>query len=255
MGMLSYTQRLTTAVSETSALVTALDGADLSAPVPTSPGWTLNQLLRHLGFTHRWIEHLVRERVPTADRSLSHSVEGIAGESAAELGPWLLEGVELFEKAMHEAAGLDDVAVLVPGESGPRYWSRRIAHETWMHRYEAFNALGMPFSINLDVAWDGLYEWMGPILNQRRAALGPLLGQGHKLRFFASDYDYSPRWTVDLSGDVPVALRDTKVRCSVYVRAPIADLVLILVGRRIPARSEVTGDKKLLRTFLETVRV
>ncbi|MFD4673027.1 maleylpyruvate isomerase family mycothiol-dependent enzyme [Lentzea sp. NPDC058450] len=259
MGMLSYQRRLTTAVEETSLLVSALDDVDLSVPVPTCPGWTLNQLLRHLGFAHRWIEQVVRERHPTADKSLSraHSVDGFAGESAAELGPWLMEGVELFEKAM--LGGIpDDVAVFVPGEPSHRFWSRRMAHETWVHRYDAFHALGLPFEIDRDVAWDAMYEWMLillPIIHARRPALGSLLGQGHRLRFFATDYtSASSRWTVDLSGDVPMGRRDVEMRCSVYVRAPIADLVLMLYGRRRPAKSEVTGDKQLLREFIEAAR-
>ena len=36
--------------------------------------------------------------------------------------------------------------------------------------------------------------------------------------------------------------------------APIADLVLMLYGRRLPAKSEVTGDKQFLRDFIEAAR-
>ncbi|MDX3658010.1 maleylpyruvate isomerase family mycothiol-dependent enzyme [Streptomyces sp. ID05-26A] len=235
MGMLSYGRRLATVVTETSLLVSALDGADLSVAVRSRPGWTLNQLLRHLGFAHRSI-------------GAAHAVEGYAGETPAQLAPWLTEGAALFGKTLREAP-LDEPL-------GPAFWSRRMAHETWMHRFTAFEALGLPFAVEPDVAWDGLWEWMNSSfpLHAERPAVTELLGHGHKLRFFASDYDTaSNRWTVDLTGSTPVVKRDAKERCTVYVRAPVADLVLTLNGRRVPARSEVTGDKALLREFLYAV--
>ena len=113
MGMLTYAQRLDTGVAQTSLLVSGLAGADLSVRVPATPDWTLNQLLRHLGYAHRWIEQLVRERIPDADRSLSkaHSVDSYAGETAAELGPWLTEGAELLAAAMREVSPDDPIAV------------------------------------------------------------------------------------------------------------------------------------------------
>ncbi|GHH49469.1 maleylpyruvate isomerase N-terminal domain-containing protein [Lentzea cavernae] len=93
MGSLSYQERLAVVVSETSLLVAGLDGADLSVPVPATPKWTLNQLLRHVGHAHRWVAQMVGERFPEIDRSLSkaHSVDSYAGETAAELSPWLVE--------------------------------------------------------------------------------------------------------------------------------------------------------------------
>jgi len=36
--------------------------ADLSTPVPTCPGWTLLQLLRHVGRGDRWAAQIIRDR-------------------------------------------------------------------------------------------------------------------------------------------------------------------------------------------------
>ena len=38
-----------------------IDGADLSAPVPTCPGWTVLALTKHLGVVHRWAAQMLRD--------------------------------------------------------------------------------------------------------------------------------------------------------------------------------------------------
>lgn len=255
METLSYAQRLDTGVAQTSLLVEALAGADLSVPVPACPEWTLNQLLRHLGYAHRWIEQLVRERVPTADRSLSkaHSVEEYAGETAATLGPWLIEGAELLAAVMREVSPDEPIAVMFPDEPGPRFWARRMAHETWVHRFDAFEALGLPFFVEPVVAADGLWEWMNVglrVVFLRRPEFGELVGRGHALVFEATDAE--ARWVVDLTGAAPVARQDGSG--AVTVRGSAADLVLTLYRRRAPDGLEVSGDAALLKEFLARAR-
>ena len=47
-------------VAQTEQLTSSIKGADLAAPVPTCAGWSLGDLLRHLGGAHRWAEEIVR---------------------------------------------------------------------------------------------------------------------------------------------------------------------------------------------------
>lgn len=256
MRTLTYEQRLDTSVAQTALLVSGVADADLSVPVPATPDWTLNQLLRHLGYAHRWIEQLVRERIPNADRSLSkaHSVEEYAGESATELGLWLTEGVALLASAMRDVSPDEPIAVLFPGEPGPRFWARRMAHETWVHRFDAFEALGLPFEVDPVVAADGLHEWMKTglrIVFLRRPEFGELLGEGNTLVFEATDTD--ARWLVDLTGTAPVARQD-EGSGAVTVRGPAADLVLALYRRREPDGLEVAGNAALLKEFVARAR-
>ena len=256
MGILSYEQRLDTGVAQTSLLVSGVADADLSVPVPATPDWTLNQLLRHLGYAHRWIEQLVRERIPNADRSLSkaHSVDSYAGETAAVLGPWLTEGAALLASAMRGVSAYEQIAVLFPGSPGPQFWSRRMAHETWVHRHDAFEALGLPFEIDPAVAADGLWEWMNTglrIVFLRRPEFAELLGQGGTLLFEATDFDTT--WQVDLTGTTPVA-RQYEDSGAVTVRGPAVDLVLALYRRRGLEGLDVTGDAALLKKFLSATR-
>ncbi|MDX8143888.1 maleylpyruvate isomerase family mycothiol-dependent enzyme [Lentzea sp. BCCO 10_0061] len=255
MGSLSYEERLAIIVSETSLLVTGIEGADLSIPVPATPNWTLNQLLRHLGHAHRWIAQMVGERFPEVDRSLSkaHSVSEYTGETAAELGPWLIEGASLISDTMLPVDRRAMIAVLRPGEPGPDFWSRRMAHETVMHRWDAFDALGLPFEVDERVAYDTLYEWItaiSQIIFDLRPAVSELLGSG-ALHFETTDT--AQMWTVDFSGTEP-RLTEDEENWSVAVRGPVMDILLALYRRRGAEGLEVTGDAGLLAKFLDAMR-
>ncbi|GLY47991.1 maleylpyruvate isomerase family mycothiol-dependent enzyme [Lentzea sp. NBRC 102530] len=255
MGMLSYPDRLAVIVSETSLLVDGLGDADLSVPVPATPAWTLNQLLRHVGYAHRWVAQMVAERFPQIDRSLSkaHSVDGYAGETAAELKPWLTEGAALISSAMAAVAPDEMIAVLRPGRPGPDFWSTRMAQETVMHRFDAFEALGLPFAVEDRLADDALHEWMTTIVDiifELRPAAGELLGTG-RLCFEATDV--GRQWTVDLTGDAPQVAPD-RSKADVTVHGPAFDLVLALYQRRGAEGLAVSGDAGLLEKFLAAMR-
>lgn len=255
MGALSYRERLDTIVSETSLLVFGIEGADLSVPVPATPNWTLNQLLRHVGYAHRWIAQMVGERFPEIDRSFSkaHSVDSYAGETAAELSPWLIEGAALIADTMLPIDPDDMIAVLRPGQPGPRFWSTRMAHETVMHRFDAFEALGLPFEVEPGVAHDGLWEWMTTIVDiifDLRPEAADLLGSG-RLHFETTDTQQE--WTVDLTGSVPLVSPERQ-EAAVTVRGPAFELLLALYQRRRAEGLEVTGDAGLLEKFLGAMR-
>ncbi|MET9227133.1 maleylpyruvate isomerase family mycothiol-dependent enzyme [Lentzea sp. NPDC003310] len=255
MGSLSYDERLNLIVSETSLLVAGIEGADLSVSVPATPSWTLNQLLRHVGYAHRWVAQMVGERFPEIDRSYSkaHSVDAYAGEKPAELGPWLAEGAALVADTMRPVDRREMIAVLRPGHPGPDFWSRRMAHETVMHRFDAFEALGLPFEVDDRIAYDALWEWMTTIVDiifDLRPAATELLGSG---QVFFEATDTLQEWTVDLSGEAQRVL-DFPERPAVTVRGPAFDLVLALYQRRGTDGLQVSGDAALLERFLAAMR-
>src|SRR3954468_23217822 len=59
-------------VTQTSLLIGHLDGADLTVPVPTCPGWTVSQLARHIDGGQRWARDIVATRAsePPSDVAL-----------------------------------------------------------------------------------------------------------------------------------------------------------------------------------------
>ncbi|CAM5458434.1 Maleylpyruvate isomerase family mycothiol-dependent enzyme OS=Streptomyces antimycoticus OX=68175 GN=SANT12839_029930 PE=4 SV=1 [Streptomyces antimycoticus] len=268
MTLLSFDRRCSEIVAQTQLLRGAIEGADLTRPVPTCPGWNVGQLLRHLGGTHRWAEEMVRTRATGAlpDQHYPRSVAVRRKEGAAEVAPWLVEGAELLAETLREAG--PECRSCGPrcrtsGRSpeGARTSTPAVStHETALHRADAVLALGAEYTLDQEVALDGIDEWMAlgslPMHFEVHPWMRELLGPGRTLHFHATDTapEVAAEWVVDLTGDA-IIWRRAHEKAAVAVRGPLTDLLLIIYKRR-PARSagvEILGDEKLLDFWLERV--
>ena len=259
---LSYDRYCTEIVAQTDLLRSSVEGADLTAPVPTCPGWTVGQLLRHLGGGHRWVETIVRSRAtqPPSDEQV-RDVSGYTKEDPAVLGAWLVEGAERLADTLRAAGPDAQVWTPVPrGATTPVFHARRMTHETVMHRADATLAIGAEFTVDADVALDAIDEWMElgslPEILDVHPEKRELLGPGRTLHFHATDTsaEAAAEWLVDLTGDV-IAWRRAHEKAAVAVRGPLTDL-LLSIYRRQPARSggiEIFGDAQLYNFWLERV--
>ncbi|WP_406211800.1 maleylpyruvate isomerase family mycothiol-dependent enzyme [Streptomyces decoyicus] len=233
---------------------------DLTTTVPSCPDWNLAQLLRHLGETHRWVEDLVRTRAtePPPDTAL-RVLPRDTDRPPAEVAAWLTEGARLLADTLRSSG--PDAEIWTPLPSGsPRFFARRMAHETVMHRADATLTLGRAFTIDRRVALDTLDEWMElgslPEMFDYHPDRRELLGPGRTLHFHATDTppEAAADWIVDLTGDT-LAWRRAQEPASVSVRAPLTDLLLLIYGR-VPADNdtfEITGDAELLEFWLARV--
>lgn len=246
-------------VTQTDLLRSHLAGADLRAPVPSCPGWTVGQLARHLGHGHRWAEEIVRTRAagPLPDDAL-RDLAGYTDEDPAVLGPWLAEGATRLADTLRAAGPQARVWTPVPGTVSASFYARRFCHETLLHRADAALALGLPFTAGEAVAVDAVDEWLElgslPVMfdfyPQRRELLGP----GRTVHLHATDAAPAAEWLVDLTGDV-IAWRRAHEKAAVAVRGPLTELLLIVYRRRSPRGGgvEVLGDGELLDRWLAAV--
>ncbi len=265
---MGFERHRTWIVSQTELLVAGLaGGADLRAPVPSCPGWTLGALLRHVGGGHRWAAEIVRTRatgfVPDS------IVRDVAGDdSGAVPGDWLLDGAHELAAALGEAGA--DAEVWTPFEvGGMPFWARRFAHETLMHRADAMLAAGVPFEVATEVAVDALDEWMEldahPVHFDLDPAKREILGAGRTIALIPGEEAKSPDerwdeswgetaegWFVDLTGTVN-AWRRGGGPAAVTVRAPLRELLLMVYRRRTPDGMTVEGDTNLLHHWLNHV--
>ncbi|MGH8966679.1 MAG: maleylpyruvate isomerase N-terminal domain-containing protein, partial [Actinomycetes bacterium] len=89
----------TALVEESRRLGETLRTADPDAPVPTCPGWTLRQLLAHVGRGHRWAATIVRERStePIDPRTVADGKPPADPDTAVA---WLADGATVLLDAV-----------------------------------------------------------------------------------------------------------------------------------------------------------
>jgi uncharacterized protein (TIGR03083 family) len=152
--------------------VRAADRAGLDTPVPTTPDWTVRQLIAHQGMVHRWAAAVVRGE--TVDPGALERT----GREALDPIEWLRDGAIAVVQAINDAP--DDLDVLVFLEDAPparQFWARRQCHETTMHCVDALSAsLGrypkaVETAIDPEVALDGIDELLTGFITRRRSGL------------------------------------------------------------------------------------
>ncbi len=229
----------------------SVGAADPGAKVPTCPEWTIAGLAEHVGGVHRWATTLVRalspKPVPRRDVAMD-----LPGDPAAYAG-WLREGGEAL-MAVLRAADPDAPVWAWGADQHVRFWSRRMLHETAVHRADAELAAGTEPEITADVATDGVDEFLVNVSRSRAASrrIDDLAGAGDgAIALVAGE----AAWRVTLGTDGFAWRRDDALTdalsaapADVTVRAAPADLLLFAYGRRTAAdpRVEVSGDTELL---------
>ncbi|MEV6550548.1 maleylpyruvate isomerase family mycothiol-dependent enzyme [Streptomyces sp. NPDC051597] len=246
--------------AESARFAGLVEGADLSLAVPTCPGWTLADLIRHTGGAQRMFTALVRALVQ--ERPASRGDLRLP-EREEDYADWLAAGAAEADRVF---AGTDlDAPMWVWGADGhARFWVRRMLFETLVHRFDAERALGLPSAIDPALARDGVDEFLvnlpfaaffAPGVAELRSA-GPV----QHIRFASTDTD--DEWLVRLRPD-GFGLVDGQdgpgqggpghgeMTADATVRAGAADLLLLVYGRldRSAGAVRTSGDEELLQRW------
>lgn len=220
--------------------------ADPATPVPTCPGWTLRQLVTHVGRGHRWAATIVRERAsgPVNLRSVADGKPPADPDGALA---WLHDSATAVLDAV-AATGADTPVWTFNGPEPAAWWIRRRLHEETVHRADAAVALGVPFEIGSDLAADAISEWLD-LLAARLPDEGPAaLVPGQTLHLHASDG--AGEWMIH-GGEDMISWEYGHGKGDAAVRGTAAELMLG-VFRRAPADSvDVVGDPAIWAQWLE----
>jgi uncharacterized protein (TIGR03083 family) len=219
----------------------AAAAAGLDAPVPSCPDWDVRALLVHLGGVHRWVTKIVREeaqaRLPR-DSTPAPDDDPIA---------WLAAGADALLDVLKSTA--PDVAVWnwAGAPEVASFWSRRMAHETAVHRWDAENAQGKAEPLGPPtLAADGLAEMVDTVL-PRLAGARELSVRG-SLHLHCTD---TPgEWLVNVTDGV-VQASPEHGKGDVALRGPASDLWLAVTNRAPLDGIDVFGDQKLARDWMD----
>lgn len=206
--------------TQTEGFAGLIDGADLDAPVPSCPGWSVLELVTHLGGVHQWAAHCVLEGNPS-----------FRPDAAEHDGPALTSWYR------HHALRLVEVLAATPADAPTwtfddrdataLFWRRRQVHETLMHARDAAEALGRGWHVEPWLAWDGVLE-VRDVMYPRQVRLGRVEPLPACLRMVATD----------VAGDVTFGEGD-----SVTVRGR-AEVLLRLLWHRADPDAEVIDPRE-----------
>ncbi|MEV4259802.1 maleylpyruvate isomerase family mycothiol-dependent enzyme, partial [Spirillospora sp. NPDC049652] len=167
-------------------------GGDPGATVPTCPDWTLRQLVEHIGTALPGVAETIEKR---AREPLHRPVPD--GMGPGDWEAWLSDGAERLVAAVENA----DEPVWSPfGEDVPAdFWLRRLLHDTTVHHADAAITVGADWSLNPDLAADGIAEGLdlvaSPVVAELNPRIARLRGDGETLMWRPAETDL-PAWLV-----------------------------------------------------------
>lgn len=252
----------------------------LAIPVPACPGWDVRKLLSHLGRVYCSVtEHVVRraqemvpaEEIPQPPDSNS-STDSIIG--------WFEERHQKVVEALEEVSPEEPIWSWA-GQGSGRFYHRRMAHETLIHRWDLEDALAQAGAIleaagvpqtpgtspalagNEELAADNVDELLEILLPftisrwERELPKGTLhlhrvegasvggLGTGGA-SVGGPEIGGTGEWTVFPEGNSIRVVRE-HAKGDVAVRGTAADLALFMWERRPPEllNIEIFGDSEL----------
>ena len=220
------------------AFAEACAAAGLDRPVPSCPGWTVADLLRHLTEVHHFWQVIVSER-----RDTWEAFERPARPADADLPAVYL-------------AGLDQaLAVLSAVDPAQPNWTwttdhtagwviRRMAHETAMHRWDAEDAAGGLSSVDPELASDGIDEFLTWFIGDAAEGAAPVDGSVH-----LHCTDVAGEWTVRRSFSGFDVTRE-HAKGDAALRGAASDLLLALWRRRPLTSVDVVGDAGVAARFV-----
>ncbi|MFG2602239.1 maleylpyruvate isomerase family mycothiol-dependent enzyme [Streptomyces sp. NPDC048514] len=220
-------------------LAAAAAEAGPDAKVPTCPEWQVRDLLRHTGAVHRWAAALVAD-AHTTPRPIVDPPD----LDGAELVAWYRDSHRLLVDTLAGAPAEVECWTFLPAPSPSplAFWTRRQAHETTVHRYDAEAACGAAASpIAPGFAADGIDELLRGFHARSRSRVRS--EEPRVLRVRAVDAGADAVWTVRITSGPPVTVRDAAGEAEAELSG-CADQLYLALWNRAPVPS-VTGDRSL----------
>ncbi|MET7718186.1 maleylpyruvate isomerase family mycothiol-dependent enzyme [Streptomyces sp. NPDC005407] len=252
---LPYDRYLEAIERETARFAAAITAEDPTAAVPTCPDWTLADLTGHLGTVQRWFSVLLTRVVQEPPRE--RTVELGLPEREDALAEWLSTGVSEV-LALLRTTDPDAPMWAWGADQRARFWVRRMAFETLVHRVDAERTVGRTSDIDATLAADGVDEFLVnlPYAGSFAPDVANLRGNGEAIRFECTDRESDgDTWVVRLRPDTfgiePERAEEAPSGQTLEhakVRGRAADLLLLMYGRlTYDSRAfEVSGDERLL---------
>lgn len=231
----------------------------LEVPVPTCPGWSVTDLVAHVGMVHRWCADTLR-----GVRSDPATHEA-AGRDSVDLLEWFDDGASELLDVLSKTAEAWEGFFFLRNPPNPRDgWARRQCHETTIHAVDAMAArLGRVPRIDEvwfapELALDGVDELLMGFVPRRSSALRATAPVTIEITATdASGAAAVATWSVTVSDEAPVVARQASADPDARWSAPARDLYLSLWNRgggvTVEERTQLGRSSRTLWTDLMRV--
>lgn len=245
-------ERLAVLASEGARFAATVRANDLAAPVPNCPGWTLRDLVAHLGLVHRWVARVVREeRVVGPGRAERSALE----DPDPDDGEGLIERTSLAHAdlvlALQSARPELACWTVWPASAARTFWIRRQLYETLVHRVDAQNSAAARLSDGTElgprIATDGVDEMVCGFINR----YAEHLRSDDVVTIALHATDTGRRWWIRVGPDAPTSGHGASSTgpADAEVRAGAGELFLMLWNRRPVDGLPVRGDRSALEVW------
>lgn len=226
-------------------LLAAARAAEPGASIVACPGWTPIDLVWHIGEAHRFWSTVVGERL--AEPPQDWPPERPADD---DVWPYAAEALELVIDVL---AGADPSTPVWTWSSQQdvAFVTRRMAHETAMHRVDAEQAAGRQPEVETALAADGIDEFLAFFLAYTVKDPPPLGGSVH-----LHCTDVEGEWTIAPGDDGACVVTRDHAKADTALRGRASDLLQVLWRRRSLDEAstggglDVFGDRVIAARFV-----
>jgi uncharacterized protein (TIGR03083 family) len=228
---------------DAAAFRVAVAEAQTTAAVPSCPGWTIADLVAHLGGQYAFTTaHLLRGETSAPDLTRP------APPAGADPVRWWDEQSQALQATLEQLDADAPAWNWAPQSKTVAFWMRRMAHETAVHRWDAQFATITAEPIETKLALDGIAEILDSWLPAGRGS-GPASLVG-VVGLVATDAGHEFFVRERPGGGVALLDTDTLLDTEPHERAvasgTASDIMLVLYGRLDVDVLEIAGDARLL---------
>jgi uncharacterized protein (TIGR03083 family) len=248
-------------IEHTGRLAASAAAAGPDAAVPTTPGWTITDLVEHVGQSQQWVAEIIERRI--TDPTQLPTQMAVLPADPREWQAWLAESGRRVASACSDDA-LNAPVFNAAGDdrSGTRFWMSSMLNEAVVHGFDAAEAARRPTDVDPDIAAALISNLFAMLTSptwemQRPGSAHALRGTGQTLQWLATDAadDDAGAWFVE-RGPEGATWRPGNHQADVTVTGPAQSLLLTLTRRlsltdRDATGLRVDGDADLAQHWLD----
>ncbi len=197
----------------------------LDHPVPCCPGWTVEEVVRHVAAVYRHKLPLLRTLMTGPPPQPAPLPDG------ADPIEWLSSALDELILALAAVDPDTPIWTWHPTERRARFWYRRMALETAVHRFDAQSAHAIQEPIESELAADGVEEILELMIGPHSAQTPPQPPHG-AIHFRCADADASWGVSIGAEGVTWEADPEAAGHWEAVASGGASEILLFLWGRR-----------------------